>query len=127
MRKLLIQGGTSSFVLMVSAPIRQGEAVEIIAETPWLRAWVISQLSEDEVRDWAYALEQLQIDGFGSHSFHAREGWGELTFVMGKRGHLHLSLRLQSAPDFLDEVRLFMNLEQSELPEIVRQLRELLG
>jgi len=38
-----------------------------------------------------------------------------MTLVLGKKDELHLSVILQSAEDFLNEFKLFLNLSQNQL------------
>jgi hypothetical protein len=94
----------------------------IEAGTHWLSARVAEPLPAAEIAALARSLRELQREDAGHIVFRSHSGAVELTFVMAKRGELHLSVRLQSAPEYLDEVRLFLNLRRDDLPMIVETL-----
>lgn len=97
----------------------------VVAETPWYRVDFWERFEEGEMEAWAEGLRQLHRDAAGAHVFRARLGWLQATIAMAKKGELHVSLLLQSGPDYLDEVRMFLNLEQSALPSIADEVAEL--
>jgi len=44
---------------------------------------------------------------------------------MGKRGDLAISVRMQNQPSLSHELRLYLNVDQSFLPDLVKQVRSL--
>ncbi len=113
--------------------VSQGEAVdgyvEVRAEvrSAWFRVELVDELACDEVADLADALRALHSAGAGAHVFLARENWIELTFAMSKQGQLAVTARLQWEPDYLNEVKLVLHLDQSYVPTIAAELDSLLA
>lgn len=104
---------------------RSAGRVSVRARTHWLTARFEETLDEDEATGLAERLSALAEAGAGVAELRPLAGWAELTFVMAKRERLHVSVRLQSAPDYLNEVRLFLDVPQEDLPAIVDALRAL--
>lgn len=97
--------------------------VQVEIRTAWLFGRLTDRLRKEESENLAESLHALAEAAAGSTTFRAQENWLEATFAMAKKDELHLSLRLQSAPDYLNELRLFLDVPQSRLPEIVDWLR----
>lgn len=91
----------------------------------WFRGHFETAFLASEIEGLALGLEDLHRDQAGSFEHDAYDGDMHITFAMGKRDDLAISLRLNSQPEFLHELRLFLNVEQSALPDIVNQVRSL--
>lgn len=119
---LLLNDGDVRFSLAIEGPTARVEA-----RTGWLSAGFDAPVDEDEPRLWAADLATLLAAGAGAATLRPRHGWMETTFAMAKKDELHVSVHLQNAPDYLHEVRLFLNLRQSELAEIAAGCQEMRG
>ena len=95
------------------------------ASTSWYRASYQTELRQEELSRWAHGAEQLRQLGAGSHLFDALSNCLRVETAMGKRGDFHVSIHLQNAPDYLNEVRLVFRLDQSVLPEVIAGLQSL--
>lgn len=115
-----LRAGPSRFALE-----RVGDAFRVGAETAWFRASFEEHLDAEEIGAWAAGLRQLHSDQSSAHIFRAHRSWLQVTIAMGKKGELHVSILLQNAPDYLDEVRMFLNLDQRDLPTIADQIADL--
>lgn len=99
-------------------------SVRVQAGTHWFRVDFTESLIFPETDDWAEGLRQMHRDMAGSYVFRSLHGWLQVTYVMGKRGELHVSIQLQNYPDFLNEVRFFLNLDQTYLPKMAAEIEE---
>lgn len=104
---------------------RAGDRVRVSASTGWCTAAFEERLTDEEIQDLADRLQTLAAEGAGSFTFEAFYNWLRLTFAMAKKDELHVSVTLQSAPDYLNELRLFLNLPQNSLPAIAESVRNL--
>lgn len=98
--------------------------VGITAKTHWFQVSFGDHLIVGETEEWAAGLRKLHGDMAGSYVFRSMHGWLQITYAMGKKGELHVSIQLQHSPDYLNEVRLFLNLDQSYLPAMADQILE---
>jgi hypothetical protein len=99
--------------------------LSVRASCGWADASFRSNLGLLELAQLVTGLDALIAADSGAFSWTARENWVALTFVMAKRGELHLSVVLQQPPDYLHELRLFLNLKQSDLGQIRDGFRSL--
>jgi hypothetical protein len=99
--------------------------VKATARSHWFEVVISERLERGELAQLAAGLRDLHTKMAGAYIFRSLTGWIEITFAMAKRGELHVSIRLQSAPDYLNEVRLFINLAQSDLPGIADRVDDL--
>ena len=97
---------------------RLAESVVVEAGGDWFSARTDVPYEPGEMATVAAALSELDAARAGAYRFVPMANWGEIVFAMAKKGELHISVRLQSAPDYLNEVRLFLNLRQDALPSI---------
>jgi hypothetical protein len=126
MTELDLTDGLTRFTLVAGeAEDPRFVSVRVTAQTPWLRAELDERLEREELSALAAALRKLHADMAGAHVFQTRQNWLELTIAMAKRGDLHVSIRLQSAPDYLNEVRLFLNLAQGQLPTLAERIEDM--
>ena len=88
---------------------------EVRASTGWCQAGVLLQLREDELPRLAEGLRKLAEEGHGSFLWTNEGGEVRIEIVMAKRGETHWSVRLQSPPDFLHELRLVFVGRQDQL------------
>jgi hypothetical protein len=95
------------------------------ASCGWAQASFRAKLGSVELAELVTGLDALVAADSGAFSWTARENWASLTFVMAKRGELHLSVVLQQPPDYLHELRLFLNLRQVDLGQIRDGFRSL--
>jgi hypothetical protein len=98
--------------------------VHVVAQTRWFRVDFHEYFVEGELEEWEAGIRRLHRDMAGSYTFRAMHNWLQVTYAMGKKGELHISILLQNAPDYLNEVRLFLNLDQSYLPEMANRIAE---
>ncbi|MGV3615108.1 MAG: WapI family immunity protein [Fimbriimonas sp.] len=99
--------------------------VKAVARSHWFEVVISERLELGELVSFSQGLRELHAAMAGAYVFRSLTGWLEITFAMAKREELHVSIRLQSAPDYLNEVRLFINLAQSDLPRIADGVEEL--
>lgn len=92
------------------------------AVTAWCRATVPLTLGPDELPRLAAALRRLDEDGHGSALWANDGGEVRIEVVMAKRGETHWSVRLQSPPDFLHELRLVFVGPQEDLEALANRL-----
>ena len=92
------------------------------AATAWCRAAIPLALGPEELPRLAAALRRLAEDGHGSALWTNEGGEVRIEVVMAKRGETHWSVRLQSPPDFLHELRLVFVGRQDELPGLAESL-----
>ena len=116
----LVDGHGSEFSLACS-----GTGLALTARTAWFESRLDFPISLAEIEALDRELARLEIDLAGSFTWRAEANVLEMTFVMAKRGDLNLSVRLQSPPDYLQEVRMFLDLKQADLPFIRQGLRTL--
>ncbi|RYG22038.1 hypothetical protein EON82_17840 [bacterium] len=103
---LVLRDGAASLTLSVS---------EVGASTGWCEAKIPLNLSDDELPRLAEGLRKLAQDGHGSFLWTNEGGELRIEIVMAKRGETHWSVRLQSPPDFLHELRLVFVGDQDDL------------
>ena len=92
------------------------------AETAWCRATIALSLGPDELPRLATALRRLGEAGHGSALWTNDGGEVRIEIVMAKRGETHWSVRLQSPPDFLHEMRLVFVGRQEDLVALAQSL-----
>lgn len=99
---------------------RAGDDVRIAArvEGLWFSAAVSILASADELKAAAMALADLESSGAGHYHWQLTEGSLDLMFAMAKKGELHVTVRMRSAPDYLDEVSALFELAQADLPRL---------
>ena len=101
--------------------------LEAQAETNWFKGTVSTAFFPNELEAFVVGLKKLHEDCAGAYRFESTDEKAiELTFAMGKRGDLAITLRLQNRPDFLNELRVTVNVDQSYLPGIIAQTYTLL-
>ena len=97
-------------------------AARVEARTAWCHAHIDLALGEDELPRLADGIRRLSRDGHGSTLWINGGGEVRIEVVMAKRGETHWSVRLQSPPDFLHELRLVFVGRQDELEGLAATL-----
>ena len=97
-------------------------AAHVEARTAWLGAEIPLSLGSDELPRLAAALRRLDEEGHGSALWTNEGGEVRIEVVMAKRGETHWSVRLQSPPDFLHELRLVFVGRQEALAGLAESL-----
>ena len=90
-------------------------ATRVEARTAWCRATVPLALGPDELPRLATALRRLAEEGHGSTLWANEGGEVRIEVAMAKRDETHWSVRLQSLPDFLHELRMVFVGRQEDL------------
>lgn len=96
------------------------------AASQWFRGGIQLNLHRGEIEALIQSLGHLQEERAGSYSFDSYEGELQMDFAMGKREDLAISVRLQN-PGLLHELRLYLNVDQTYLPELVQGFRDILA
>ena len=118
---LIGQDGAQLSLLGVSG----SHDVNVRASCGWAQASFRANIQATELDELLGGLDELIAAESGAYNWTARENWISLTFVMAKRGELHLSVVLQQPPDYLHELRLFLNMRQGDLGQIRDGFRNL--
>ncbi|CAN5695063.1 hypothetical protein BH11ARM2_BH11ARM2_33460 [soil metagenome] len=111
--------------------LRDGETLLTITKNrlkagcAWAWADIAVEMEPDEPAAWAETLARLAEDGAGAVTLRSHSGQLQATFAMAKKSELHVSLVLQNDPDYLNELRLFLNLPQSDLIAIIDAVRSI--
>jgi len=99
----------------------------IVAEPPTLDARMSTDWAEGRLQiaftavtrhRWYDAMQRLMIDGAGSAVLTTDDGEMELVLAMSKKDELLITARLQSPPDFMHEMRVVLELAQSDLLQL---------
>lgn len=98
----------------------------VSAGTQWFKGGFEAEFHTKEIAAVIHELERLHVELAGGYRFQAYEGTVDMTFAMGKRGDIAVSVRLQYSPDYLHELRIVINIDQSYLPGIIDGFRSLL-
>lgn len=115
---ILSSGGAVLELLRNDCPPDGLQRISARMKTAWAEGGLEIAFSDWTRGRWQHSIRKLISAGAGSAVLSTDDGELELTLAMSKREELMITARLQSPPEFLHEMRLVLELAQTDLVQL---------